>query len=249
MASFQPRYFTRREVAAEARPGRLWVSFLGRVWDLSSLARQHEGDILLRPILEAAGKDISHWFNPKTRDIQTHIDPLTGCLQYYTPQGRFLHIPPPLPRSDWANDFGLPWWKDSKYEVGFLASKTRRIRIINTLTSQEHVLEVCAEESMWDILRRYLPYNPHAASYTWKYEGVNLDMDKTLEQNKILDEDEEFYQLSLDSDLFMPAILLCRANLQGSGTESASPVAQQILGSCFLAIAGAATVRVFHTNV
>lgn len=74
--------------------------------------------------------------------IQTHVDPLTGCVKYYTPQGRFIHIPPQLPRSDWANDFGLPWWKDSKYEVGILASKTRRIRIVNTLTLQEHVLEV-----------------------------------------------------------------------------------------------------------
>ncbi|XP_075764216.1 cytochrome b5 domain-containing protein 1 isoform X1 [Pelodiscus sinensis] len=235
MENFQRRYFTPREVAAQTRPGQLWVSFLGRVWDLSPLARQYKGDVLLRPILEAAGKDISHWFNPKTKDahlqsiislfpsalkdwwlhsqlslhkIQTHVDPLTGCLKYYTPQGRFIHIPPQLPCSDWANDFGLPWWKDSKYEVGILASKTRHIRIVNTLTSQEHVLEVCAEESMWDILRRYLPYNAHAASYTWKYEGVNLNMDKTLEQNKIPDEDEEFYQLNLDSSLYMPAILL-----------------------------------------
>uniref|UniRef100_A0A8C3P4D7 Cytochrome b5 domain containing 1 n=1 Tax=Chrysemys picta bellii TaxID=8478 RepID=A0A8C3P4D7_CHRPI len=166
------------------------------------------GDVLLRPILEAAGKDISHWFNPKTRDIQTHVDPLTGCVKYYTPQGRFIHIPPQLPCSDWANDFGLPWWKDSKYEVGILASKTRRVRIVNTLTSQEHVLEVCAEESMWEILRRYLPHNAHAASYTWKYEGVNLDMDKTLEQNKIPDEDAEFYRLNLDTDLYTPGILL-----------------------------------------
>ncbi|CAM4708169.1 cytochrome b5 domain-containing protein 1 [Caretta caretta] len=208
METFPSRYFTPREVAAHARPGDLWVSFLGRVSDLSPLVRQHEGDVLLRPILEAAGKDISHWFNPKTRDIQTHVDPLTGCVKYYTPQGRFIHIPPQLPRSDWANDFGLPWWKDSKYEVGILASKTRHIRIVNTLTSQEHMLEVCAEESMWEILRRYLPHNAHAASYTWKYEGVNLDMDKTLEQNKIPDEDVEFYQLNLDSDLYTPGILL-----------------------------------------
>ncbi|XP_030402145.1 cytochrome b5 domain-containing protein 1 isoform X1 [Gopherus evgoodei] len=208
METFQPRYFTPREVSAHARPGDLWVSYLGRVCDLSPLVRQHKGDVLLRPILEAAGKDISHWFNPKTRDIQTHVDPLTGCIKYYTPQGRFIHIPPQLPRSDWANDFGLPWWKDSKYEVGILASKTRRVRIINTLTLQEHVLEVCAEESMWEILRRYLPHNAHAASYTWKYKGVSLDMDKTLEQNKIPDEDVEFYRLNLDADLYTPGILL-----------------------------------------
>lgn len=61
---------------------------------------------------------------------------------------------------------------------------------------------------MWEILRRYLPYNAHAASYTWKYEGIPLDMDKNLQQNRIPDEDEEFYELNLDADAFKPAILL-----------------------------------------
>ncbi|KYO31593.1 cytochrome b5 domain-containing protein 1 [Alligator mississippiensis] len=165
----RPRYFTPREVEAHARPRDLWVSFLGRVHDLTPLAREHEGDVLLRPILEAAGTDITHWFNPKTRDLQTCVDPLTGCPRYYTPQGRVLHVPPLLPRSDWANDFGVPWWKDVKYEVGILSAKTRLVRVINTLTSQEHMLEVCAEESLWEILRRYLPNNAHAGSYTWKH--------------------------------------------------------------------------------
>lgn len=68
--------------------------------------------------------------------------------------------------------------------------------------------QVCVEENMWEILRRYLPYNAHAASYTWKYDGVPLDMDKNLEQNQIPDEDEEFYELNLDGDMFIPAILL-----------------------------------------
>lgn len=100
------------------------------------------GDLLLKPIIEVAGQDISHWFDPKTRDIRKHVDPLTGTLRYRTPRGRFLHVPPQLPRSDWANDFGKPWWQGTRYEVGRLSAKTRSIRIINTLTSQEHTLEV-----------------------------------------------------------------------------------------------------------
>lgn len=79
--------------------------------------------------------------NPSLK-IRKHIDPLTGCLRYRTPRGRFVHVPPQLPRSDWANDFGKPWWKGSQYEVGKLSAKTRNIRIINTLTSQQHILEV-----------------------------------------------------------------------------------------------------------
>lgn len=27
------------------------------------------GDLLLKPIVEVAGQDISHWFDPKTRDV------------------------------------------------------------------------------------------------------------------------------------------------------------------------------------
>ncbi|XP_014382376.1 cytochrome b5 domain-containing protein 1 isoform X3 [Alligator sinensis] len=204
----RPRYFTPREVEAHARPRDLWVSFLGRVHDLTPLAREHPGDVLLRPILEAAGTDITHWFNPKTRDLQTCVDPLTGCPRYYTPQGRVLHVPPLLPRSDWANDFGVPWWKDVKYEVGILSAKTRLVRVINTLTSQEHVLEVCAEESLWEILRRYLPNNAHAGSYTWKHAGAVLDMERTLEQNGLADDDEELWHLGLDPSLHAPGLLL-----------------------------------------
>ncbi|KAM3823932.1 cytochrome b5 domain-containing protein 1 isoform 2-T2 [Vipera latastei] len=207
-SSSRPRFFTPREVAVHNRPWDLWVSYLGRVYDLSPLAEENRGDLLMKPLLEVAGRDISHWFNPRTKDIQTHIDPLTGCLKYYTPQGRFVHIPPPLPRSDWANDFGVPWWKNPIYEIGILSAKTRHIRIINTLTSQEQTLEVCSEETMWEILRRYLPYNAHAASYTWKYHGTVLDMDKNLQDNDIPDEDEEFYQLNMDADDFTSAILL-----------------------------------------
>lgn len=74
--------------------------------------------------------------------IRTHVDPLTGCVIPYCPNGRFVHIPPPFPNSDWANDFGRPWWKDESYLVGILSKKTRFIKIINTLTSQEQVIEV-----------------------------------------------------------------------------------------------------------
>ncbi|XP_005620058.2 cytochrome b5 domain-containing protein 1 isoform X2 [Canis lupus familiaris] len=143
---FQRRYFTPAEVAEHNLPEDLWVSYLGSVYDLTPLAQEHKGDLLLKPIIEVAGQDISHWFDPKTRDIRKHVDPLTGTLRYRTPRGRFLHVPPQLPRSDWANDFGKPWWQGTRYEVGRLSAKTRSIRIINTLTSQEHTLETEREK-------------------------------------------------------------------------------------------------------
>ncbi|KAG8431012.1 hypothetical protein GDO86_019557 [Hymenochirus boettgeri] len=204
----RPRYFTPREVSRHCLPSDLWVSYLGLVYNLTPLADRHRGDILLKPIIDAAGKDISHWFNPKTREIKTHIDPQTGCVKYYTPQGRFLHISPCFPCSDWDTDFGRPWWKDNTYQIGILSSKTRFISIINTLTSQEQTLEVCGEETIWEILQRYLPYNAHAASYTWKFCGFPLDMDKTLKENGVQDEDWELEELRMDCDVHTPSLHL-----------------------------------------
>ncbi len=69
-------------------------------------------------------------------------------------------------------------------------------------------IQVCAEETMNEILTRYLPYNSHAESYTWKYFGKNLEMDQTLEENGVVDESEEFYELGMDEDHFLPPITL-----------------------------------------
>jgi len=202
------KYYSPIEVAAHSTLKDLWVSYLGKVYDLTPLADTHQGDVLLKPIVLCAGTDISHWFNKKTREIKTYVDPVTNCEQYYTPNGRFIHVPPPYPTDDWANDFGRPWWKDDKYCVGVLSQKTRRIKVINTLTSQEVIIEVCSEETMLEILRRYLKENCHAGSYTWKYAGRNLEMDKTLEENCVKDDDEDFYICRMDQDHFVQAIHL-----------------------------------------
>jgi len=202
------RHFTPNEVALHNTTDDIWVSFLGKVYDLNPLVKKYRGDILLKPIFMFAGKDITHWFNAETRDIRTHADPQTGCLMPYTPHGCFIHIPPPYPCSDWSNDFEKPWWRDDLYCIGNLSQKTRFIKIINTLTSQENIVEVCSEETISEILQRYLKHNSHANSYTWKYTGKNLDMDKTLAENRIMDDDEELYQLRMNDEEFLPAVHL-----------------------------------------
>jgi len=70
---FRRRYFTPAEVAQHNAPEDLWVSYLGSVYDLTPLARKYKGDLLLKPIVEVAGQDISHWFDPKTRDAMQRI--------------------------------------------------------------------------------------------------------------------------------------------------------------------------------
>ncbi|KAM8746932.1 cytochrome b5 domain-containing protein 1 isoform 1-T2 [Acanthopagrus schlegelii] len=217
----RPKIFTPAEVAAHNTAEDLWVSFLGKVCDLTPLMNQYQGDALLLPIMECAGRDISAWFDPETKDVLKYVDPLTNCVRYYTPRGRFVHVPPAGPRSDWVSDIGQPWWRDKRYEVGLLTSKTRWIRVINTLTSQEQRLQVtvhthlntaqqqvCSEETLAEILQRYLRYNSHACSYTWKHSGVSLDMSRTLCENNVLDDDHELQRLRLDQNLFCPALLL-----------------------------------------
>lgn len=82
----RPRYFTPGEVAAHNTPEDCWVSYLGRVYDLTPLCAEHAGSILLKPILTHAGKDISHWFDPSTKDVRVQI------LRNYSIEIRTLEI-------------------------------------------------------------------------------------------------------------------------------------------------------------
>ena len=61
---------------------------------------------------------------------------------------------------------------------------------------------------MNEILDRYLELNQHADSYTWKRLGRPLDMDKTMEDNDIPDESEDFIDLNLDEDCYIPCVHL-----------------------------------------
>eukprot|EP00842_Homolaphlyctis_polyrhiza_P005281 jgi/Hompol1/5754/HPOL_002075-RA len=204
------RYFTPEEVERHNSPDDCWLSWLGLVYDLSKLVAENRGDPLLLPILKNAGKDISHWFDRKTGDLKVHIHPLTNCIVPYTPEGRFIHVAPPIPRGDWTGDAGtMPWWLDKEeYCIGNLSAKTRRIRIINTLTKDEHVLEVCSEDRLSAIQDRYMQLNAHAKGYMWKRLGVLLDMSMTLEENGIRDESAYFERLGIDEDQWLPAIHL-----------------------------------------
>ncbi|TKC36637.1 hypothetical protein EI555_006707 [Monodon monoceros] len=110
------------------------------MYDLTPLLQEYKGDLLPKPIVEVAGQDISHWFDPDTRDIG----------KAHRSADRFPEIPhPPGLLSARAasaapfglGDFGKPWWQGSRYEVGRLSAKARNTCIINTLTSQEHTPE------------------------------------------------------------------------------------------------------------
>ena len=92
--------------------------------------------------------------------------------------------------------------------IGKKTTAVRKIRIVNTLTKHDDNIEVCSEETLNEILDRYLELNVHAASYTWKRLGKVLDMSKNLSQNGIPDETQELLELGIDLDEYTPAIHL-----------------------------------------
>jgi len=200
-------FFSKDEVAQHDLLNDCWVSKFGRVYDLTPLVKENEG-VLVQPILKFAGQDITHWFDPDTKQPKTHIDPVLNVRLPFCPHGRYLHIPPADPTSDFNMDIETPWWDDESYLKGLLSRRQRKLRLVNNLSGQDDVIEVCDEEIMEEIRSRYLRYNAHAASYTWKRLGNPLDMTKTLEENGMPDESEEFTELGIDEDEFIPTIHL-----------------------------------------
>lgn len=74
---------------------------------------------------------------------------------------------------------------------------------------------MCAEDTVNQISDKYLVYNKHAASYTWKRLPTNgekdmvvLDMTKNLEDNGLKDEGDDFEELGIDEEYYVPSIHL-----------------------------------------
>ena len=132
------RYYTPAEVAKHNTSTDCWVSFFHEVYDLSKLIQDNYNE-LCEPIIRAAGTDITHWFDPKTREPKTWVDPKSNFTWYFCPTGRYLHIPPIEPDSTWDNSFEIPWWKNKSFYIGKLTTKTRKLRVINMLTKNDDV--------------------------------------------------------------------------------------------------------------
>ena len=101
------RYYTPAEVASHNSADDLWVTFFNKVVDLTPLIKDNPGH-LVQPLVAAAGTDITHWFDPVTKNVRTYIDSKTELEVPFTPMGQFLHCPPALPTADWSSDIGAP---------------------------------------------------------------------------------------------------------------------------------------------
>mmetsp|Transcript_34598 Transcript_34598/g.40461 ORF Transcript_34598/g.40461 Transcript_34598/m.40461 type:complete len:223 (-) Transcript_34598:191-859(-) len=212
-----PRFFTRNEVREHCTENDAYVSANGQVLDLTPLIQKYKAAptaYLTLPLLRVAGSDISHWFDADSepRDLKTCVDSVTGLVTYAQPFGRMVHVPTQAPDSTIDTTYELPWWQDPVYVVGQLTRKSRKLRVINTLNGHEITLEVCSEETLRDIVKtRYIFVNAHAHSYTWMRHDAQsrvLDMSKTLDDNGIFDEAEEFEAVGLSADFYIPAVHL-----------------------------------------
>lgn len=121
------RYYLNSELAAHCTANDVWVSFFGDVYDLTRLVQTNISSNLVEPIIGAAGTDITHWFDSKTKEPRKMIDS-NGKEVFYCPNGQFLHL-------ETSEDITtIPWWKNQDFLVGKLTKKSQFIRIINTLS-------------------------------------------------------------------------------------------------------------------
>ena len=167
------RYFTWTDVAGA---GVCRVVVFGRVFELGRVLDERKTDIGAKQLLEAKGTDISHWFKPNKQLRVARIENENYNEEPFSPVGEFLDMHAPKEER---------WWEDERNIIGMLASRTRLIKVDNMLTGQTAVIEVPVEEKLKDIQNRYLTFNFHASSYTWKFLGRVLDMEKTLNDNQI----------------------------------------------------------------
>lgn len=128
---------------------------------------------------------------------------MSNILVPYTPEGHFVHVPVVAPLVLSKAEPPLPWWNDPSRMIGLVTLSPRHVRIINTLSSQEDIVETCGEDSVAEIQRKFYDRNAHATSYAWKVmlEGgalKALDPERTLHDNGIPDDKESLETLGLD---------------------------------------------------
>jgi cytochrome b involved in lipid metabolism len=103
------RFYTPNEISKHNSADDCWVSFFGKVYDLTVLIQTNYSK-LCDPIIKVAGADITHWFEASTHEPKTYIHPETNLQTTYCPNGRYLHIPLLEPDSEWIGDIETPWW-------------------------------------------------------------------------------------------------------------------------------------------
>ncbi|KAK9881033.1 hypothetical protein WA026_014376 [Henosepilachna vigintioctopunctata] len=201
-------YIAPFEVVIHNKPSDCWVSVLGKVFDVTPLIKRYEGQASVKPLIAMAGKDLSHWFDAKTGSIRYCVHPVTGVLTPYCPNGPFPDILTQVPDTEWRELNGPPWWERTQYQVGILTKRVRPLRIINMLTFHEVQINVCAEDTFKRIQERYSIFNKDPDSYAWKYFDKYIDLDKTMDENGIVDDRDKFAEFGMPQNYYVPVVFL-----------------------------------------
>lgn len=61
------RYFTLEEVSHHNSANDCWITLFGEVYDLTRVVQEHIADPLTTPLIQAAGTDITYWFDSSSR--------------------------------------------------------------------------------------------------------------------------------------------------------------------------------------
>jgi hypothetical protein len=150
-------------------------------------------------LIQFAGKDLSWAFNDRG-------EPLERINQYGENVPLF---PSALEKEDEQAEY---WWRDESNIVGKVTCMERRVRIINALTRSIISMNVCEEDTIETIKRKYSKiFNRNADHYIWRKTGPTsensgrLFMNKTLTQNGLMFAKNE--QLGLPPALWLFYIL------------------------------------------
>lgn len=84
------RYYTLSDIEPHSFAYDLWVVLFGKVLDLTEFVQTNIHSPLCQPLIDFAGKDITHWFSPKTKEPRTKIDAETGRQIFHCPNGRLV---------------------------------------------------------------------------------------------------------------------------------------------------------------
>lgn len=195
-------WFTAEDLAAGELRGAVYLVLFGRVFDLQERVARGVPGRAVRFWRELIGQSVDRFFNSRT-----------GCPAQCHPLLALETRSPTQAELGLAAAGESPWWAEEGLRAGRLSSGEIDVRIVNTLTFEEQRLRVPGEESLAEIADRYLFFNAHALSYTWKdVEGRKLDMAGTLGDNGLLAGLAEEAGLLLPAEERLQPLLLLHFN-------------------------------------
>ncbi|EDV99126.1 cytochrome b5 domain-containing protein 1 [Drosophila grimshawi] len=186
------RYYLMDEICIHNKKEDCWIVIYRNVFDLTPMIKDRldHWNCSMDYLVAHAGKDLTHLFH-ENGEPRTEISLSTGRPRVLFPPILEVAI------SEFAKTKHAMWSQDPFYHIGRVTRRPRRIRLINTLTAKVQHMNVCDEDSIYDIQEKYKQrFNHHAGSYEWrkfsngaKCCGV-LNLNGTLDENGLTDDED-----------------------------------------------------------